>query len=230
MPISNSTRAPPLETRDAHPGTRTGVRNLHGPSVPAPSDAPDQPAAVASKARRACAMWKRSCPASIRNSRSKDSCPRSAWSPNRARSSSDDRFQSATFAVAERLEEHEELVGVLVSARVQLVGPQILVVADQRRLVMGQDPSIARGRDHLGVDGVAQALDHRPLPGGGTNVSAVPRFGHQRAPEPRRARLHLRGIVVTEQREQVILIRLGFGDRVRRCGDVHEGSHSTGRR
>ena len=73
---------------------------------------------------------------------------------------------------------------------------------------MCQDPSIARGRDHLGVDGVTEALDHRPLPGSWTDVSAIPRVGDQRPPELGGLGLHLRGIVLTEEREQMVLVGL----------------------
>jgi hypothetical protein len=66
------------------------------------------------------------------------------------------------------LEERQQLVGIL-DRPMQPIDPQILVVADDLRLVVGQDPAIAAGTDHLGVHDVGDALQHRPL--------ALPRAG-----------------------------------------------------
>jgi hypothetical protein len=48
---------------------------------------------------------------------------------------------------------------------VEPVDPQVLVVADERRLVLRDDPAVPARDDELGVRDVAQALEHGPLVG-----------------------------------------------------------------
>ena len=62
----------------------------------------------------------------------------------------------------ERLELGEQLERVVIVG-VQPVHPQILVVADELRPVVREDPPVAAGHHDLGVRDVGQAQEHRPL-------------------------------------------------------------------
>ena len=88
--------------------------------------------------------------------------PRSLWSPTRSRSCGSLRFQKSRFASRSVARSAQQLARVVVSV-MEPSHPQVLVVADQRRLVVRDDPPVAAGVDDLGVGGVAEALQDRPL-------------------------------------------------------------------
>lgn len=63
---------------------------------------------------------------------------------------------------AEYLEQGEQRGRVVVSLA-EAVHPQILVVADDVRLILGDDPAITDRRDELPVDEMPEALEDRPF-------------------------------------------------------------------
>jgi hypothetical protein len=63
---------------------------------------------------------------------------------------------------AERLEERQEIFYRLV-ADVEALHPRVLVVADQRRLFVREDPPVAAAHHDLGVEQVRDAAVHGPL-------------------------------------------------------------------
>jgi hypothetical protein len=95
------------------------------------------------------------------------------------------------------------------------IDPEVLVVASERRLVVGEDPPVPRRGHDLGVERVAEALQDRPLLGVGSLRDRVAGFGDQRPPRGRRGRLHDGGVVVTEQAEEVALVAARVLDGVR---------------
>src|SRR6266545_4445210 len=63
---------------------------------------------------------------------------------------------------AKTLEERQQLVHVVLVVA-QPFYPQVLVVADERRLVVSEDPSVPSAGCHLGVGDVPDALQDRPF-------------------------------------------------------------------
>ena len=74
----------------------------------------------------------------------------------------------------QRLELREELQRVVVVG-VQPVDPQVLVVADELRPVVREDPPVPARHDHLGVRDVGEAQERGPLARLGPHAQAGPR-------------------------------------------------------
>ena len=121
--------------------------------------------------------------------------------------------------LAEWLEEREQRRRVL-DGTVEPVDPQVLVVADQVRLVMCEDPAIA-GRCHdLGIDDVGEAFEDRPLLGTRARGRIRAGLGEKRAGALRSAGLDLGRVVVAHETDEVVLVGLRLADRV---GAGHAG-------
>ena len=165
-------------------------------------------------ARRAWSRWNRSWPAARLNVRSKLSGPRSVWRPTRARSCPVERAHRARLpAGAPRTSP----AAPPDRPRCGGAGPQVLVVADERRLVVGDDPAIPARDDDLGVRDVTQALEHGPLVGLRAFGDAGAGLSDHLAPGVGGRGLHVGRIVVADQTGEVPLVLGRLGDRVG-CG------------
>ena len=138
--------------------------------------------------------------------------PRSRCIPSRARSSADSRDQSAMFAARKRLEHAEQLLDVVIVVA-KPSHPQGLVVADDVRLVLGEDPAITAGDDELAVNEVADAFEDRPLTGLGPRSEERTGLRHEGTQGRRCGRLGW--IVAAEGREEALPVGFGFADRIR---------------
>jgi hypothetical protein len=114
----------------------------------------------------------------------------------------------------ERIEQLDESVGVRL-LRVQPVDPEILVVPDDRRLLLRQDETVATRHHDLRVDHVREAFERRPLRGLRAQPEMWAGLGRELAEHRRRRRLHLGWVVVPEETQQVTLIRGRILDRIR---------------
>src|SRR5439155_20184086 len=107
----------------------------------------------------------------------------------------------------------QHLRGVLARV-VEPLDPQILVVADEGRLVLGQDPPIPTGEDDLRVEDVRKDLHHRPLAGYRSRAKAWACFFHHLFELVRQVGLSLGRVPVTQDAEQHVPIPFGLGHRV----------------
>jgi len=114
---------------------------------------------------------------------------------------------------AKRADERQQVLDRLIG-RVEAVDPKILVVSQQRRLVVGEDPSVSPAHGYLGVGDVGNASQHRPFPRGRDD----PKVGtghYYQGPKGCRGRLLDRSrIVNAEQTKQVALVGSGLIDRI----------------
>ena len=117
-------------------------------------------------------------------------------------------------AVRSAVEEIQHRVDVPLVA-VEPVDPPILVVADQRRLVVREHEPVAGAHHELSIGHVRETAVHRPLTRLGTHGEAVAGLGHQCTERGGGPRLHLGGIVVAQQAQQVALVSLWIGQFVR---------------
>ena len=89
---------------------------------------------------------------------------------------------------------------------VEVVDPQVLVVADELRPVVGEHPPVAAGHDELRVREVGEAQQHRPLPRLRPRPQVRAGLGDQGAGVRAARRLDLGRIVVAERVEQQLLV------------------------
>ena len=86
---------------------------------------------------------------------------------------------------SESVELGDQLVGVIVAVA-EMGDPQGLVVADDRRRVLGDDPAVAAADDELAIGEVAEAFQHGPLARLRRRPDVGPGLGEQRAGWPPR--------------------------------------------
>ena len=115
----------------------------------------------------------------------------------------------------ERGEQPEQL-GRVVLPVAESVDPQVLVVADDVRLGLGDDPAIPARDDELAVDHVPEAFDHGPLGRSGPPTKVGPGRVDERPDGGRRRGLDDRRIVVAEVRQEELLVGVGRRDRIDR--------------
>jgi hypothetical protein len=102
-------------------------------------------------------------------------------------------------------EQGQHLARVVVAVA-ETVDPQILVVGDERWLVVGQDPAVPTREDDLGIEEVAQDLDGRPLSGRRSAPQTIARLCHQSLGLVREPRHDLCGVAVAEHPEEHLLV------------------------
>ena len=113
----------------------------------------------------------------------------------------------------QRAEQRQHL-GRIVLLVPEPLDPQVLVVGDERRPVVGQDPPVPAGQDDLGVQEVPQDLDRRPLALGGPGPEVIARLADQALELVRKPGDDLRGVTVAEDAEQHLLVLGGPGHRI----------------
>ena len=111
----------------------------------------------------------------------------------------------------QRLEQRQQLVAAFRRC-MQPIDPQVLVVAHQIGLVVGQDPPVSAGSDHLGIHDVSDALEGRPLPRLWAAVKIWTGFGDKVANALRSCGLDLGGVIGPNQADQMILVCLWLCD------------------
>src|SRR6266545_1096575 len=156
---------------------------------------------------RSCSKWARSWPAMVSVNSRKLVGPRSEWMPERLR----------------RLRGEDEVGGAQGGERGEQVGeagsgqlcPGILVVPDERWLVLGQDQPGAERVGDLGVPQVAQQLGRRPLVGLRPSLQQL--VGQAAGLFPDRLRRHGQHgdrVLPAQQGEQLLLVLLWLRHRV----------------
>ena len=98
----------------------------------------------------------------------------------------------------------------------ELFNPEVLVVTDERRFVLGEDPPVAAAHCDLGVGEVCDHLTHRPFVRSRLLVEVIARFLGQHLQLVGSRCLSRRGFVVAEQVEKKLLVGTGLCHRVRR--------------
>ena len=96
----------------------------------------------------------------------------------------------------------------------QPIDPQILVVSEQVRLVLGEYPTEPAAHDILPVDDVGDAVQYRPLVGCRSRPEVPAGVLDERPDEFRRPGLDLGRIVVAHQSQEVVLIGIRAGNRI----------------
>ncbi len=94
------------------------------------------------------------------------------------------------------------------------VHPQILIEGEERRLVVGNDEPVPTADHELGIDDVADELQHGPFIRGGTIADAWACFRDEPENPGGRLALHHGGIAIAEQAQQDRPVRRGLCDWV----------------
>ena len=117
---------------------------------------------------------------------------------------------------SKRVEHREGRRGIL-ARRMEHVDPAILVVRQELRPVLGEDPAVAARHDELGIGDMADQAEHAPFAVRRDLAKIRAGIRDQLAQGIRGAGLRDRRIVVAERVEQVALVARGLGDRIGRC-------------
>lgn len=120
---------------------------------------------------------------------------------------------------AERFEEGEQIIDRLVG-EMDSIDPEVLVVANDWRLVVSENPSIAATHHELGIGNMGDALENGPLPRFGNGPQVGSSLFCQGTQVGGSLPLDLGGIVVAKLVEEVLLVGTWGRDRIGRVRDL----------